>query len=144
MYCQIPVMMITPQTKEGSSFSLRTAAVNRRHSADGILSSGSGRGHVDSDRFHPYHQQFGDGAVTAAGHLQQCSPSFSSPQEVCIPDSHSHSSKMPPSWEQYNGSIQVSILMVHSFLSPPISKSLCSQEQPDIWKAKKQPHSCTY
>ncbi|XP_030601106.1 forkhead box protein N1 [Archocentrus centrarchus] len=105
-----------PQTEEGSCFSqeesnscsLRTAAVNRRHSADGILSSGSGRGHVDSDRFHPYHRQFSDGPVTAAGRLQQCSSSFSSLQEVCSPDSHSHSSKMQPSWDQYNGSIQSS------------------------------------
>uniref|UniRef100_I3JN55 Forkhead box N1 n=1 Tax=Oreochromis niloticus TaxID=8128 RepID=I3JN55_ORENI len=113
------MMVFTPQTKEGSCFtqeesntlSLRTAAVSRRHSADGMISSRSGRGDVDSDRFHPYHRQFSDGAV--AGCLQQCSSSFSSLHEVCSPDSHSHSSDMPPSWDQYNGSIQWSS---HDFL----------------------------
>ncbi|XP_026047786.1 forkhead box protein N1 isoform X1 [Astatotilapia calliptera] len=101
-----------PQTKEGSCFtqeksntlSLRTAAVSRRHSADGMISSRSGRGDLDADRFHPYQRQFSDGAVTEC--LQQCSSSFSSLHEVCSPGSHSHSSDMPPSWDQYNGSIQ--------------------------------------
>uniref|UniRef100_A0A3Q2VQD3 Forkhead box N1 n=1 Tax=Haplochromis burtoni TaxID=8153 RepID=A0A3Q2VQD3_HAPBU len=105
--CQITVMMVfTPQTKEGSCFtqeksntlSLRTAAVSRRHSADGMISSRSGRGDLDADRFHPYQRQFSDGAVTEC--LQQCSSSFSSLHEVCSPGSHSHSSDMPPSWDQ--------------------------------------------
>lgn len=130
--CQITVMMVfTPQTKEGSCFtqeksntlSLRTAAVSRRHSADGMISSRSGRGDLDADRFHPYQRQFSDGAVTEC--LQQCSSSFSSLHEVCSPGSHSHSSDMPPSWDQYNGSIQVSILMILSFY-PSILIKFCT------------------
>lgn len=117
--------MITPQTKEvtdvcctqqeNNGFSVRTAAVKRRHSADATLGSGSGsaRGPVDSDRFHPYRQQFSDGASC----LNQCSPSFSCLQEVCSSDTRSHSSsdEAPTSWDQYNGSIQVSRLLVHTF-----------------------------
>uniref|UniRef100_A0A4W6DNK9 Forkhead box N1 n=1 Tax=Lates calcarifer TaxID=8187 RepID=A0A4W6DNK9_LATCA len=78
-------LMITPQAKEGrgvcftqqetSTYSLRAAAVNRRHSADGTISSGSrsapGRGPADSHRFHPYCRQFSDGEVTASSCLQQ-------------------------------------------------------------------------
>lgn len=146
-------MVFTPQTKEGSCFtqeesntlSLRTAAVSRRHSADGMISSRSGRGDVDSDRFHPYHRQFSDGAV--AGCLQQCSSSFSSLHEVCSPDSHSHSSDMPPSWDQYNGSIQVSIFMIlilsfhiKSFVQPKSSLIDLTQEGGQGKKKKKIHH----
>lgn len=153
--CQITVMMVfTPQTKEGSCFtqeksntlSLRTAAVSRRHSADGMISSRSGRGDLDADRFHPYQRQFSDGAVTEC--LQQCSSSFSSLHEVCSPGSHSHSSDMPPSWDQYNGSIQVSILMILSFY-PSILIKFCTaksslidltQEDRQAKKKKDPPH----
>ncbi|XP_005720992.1 forkhead box protein N1 [Pundamilia nyererei] len=140
-----------PQTKEGSCFtqeksntlSLRTAAVSRRHSADGMISSRSGRGDVDADRFHPYQRQFSDGAVTEC--LQQCSSSFSSLHEVCSPGSHSHSSDMPPSWDQYNGSIQNSYPELPGipvdppcFLSQsyPSYSSASPQQQtaPDGWK----------
>uniref|UniRef100_A0A3Q3IIY3 Fork-head domain-containing protein n=1 Tax=Monopterus albus TaxID=43700 RepID=A0A3Q3IIY3_MONAL len=99
--------------QETSTFSLRTAAVNRRHSVDGTISSGPGsalgRGHLDPDRFHPYRRQFSDGAVMAAG-LQQCSSAFSCLQEVCSPDTHSYSSssEASPSWDQYNSSVQSS------------------------------------
>uniref|UniRef100_A0AAX7TLP7 Fork-head domain-containing protein n=1 Tax=Astatotilapia calliptera TaxID=8154 RepID=A0AAX7TLP7_ASTCA len=143
-----------PQTKEGSCFtqeksntlSLRTAAVSRRHSADGMISSRSGRGDLDADRFHPYQRQFSDGAVTEC--LQQCSSSFSSLHEVCSPGSHSHSSDMPPSWDQYNGSIQVSILMILSFY-PSILIKFCTaksslidltQEDRQAQKKKDPPH----
>lgn len=105
-------------TQQGSNtFSLRTAAGNRRHSADGTIGSGSrsapARGAVDSNRFHPYHRQFSDGAVTAAGCLPQCSSSFSYLQEACGPDTHSHSSsgEAPTSWDHYNGSVRVSRFM---------------------------------
>uniref|UniRef100_A0A8C9YY40 Forkhead box N1 n=1 Tax=Sander lucioperca TaxID=283035 RepID=A0A8C9YY40_SANLU len=107
--------------KDSNTFSLRTAALNRRHSADGTIGLGSGsapgRGPVDSDRFHPYRRQFSDGAVTAAGCLQQCSSSFSCLQEVCSSDTLSHrsSSEAPTSWDQYNGSVQVSRFMLHLF-----------------------------
>ncbi|XP_078102410.1 forkhead box protein N1 isoform X1 [Sander vitreus] len=100
--------------KESNTFSLRTAALNRRHSADGTIGLGSGsapgRGPVDSDRFHPYRRQFSDGAVTAAGCLQQCLSSLSCLQEVCTSDTLSHrsSSEAPTSWDQYNGSVQSS------------------------------------
>nr|XP_019943662.1 PREDICTED: forkhead box protein N1 [Paralichthys olivaceus] len=97
------------------AFTLRTTAVNRRHSADGTMSSGSGsaagRAPVDSDRFHPYRRQYGDGAVTAAGCLQQCSSSFSCLQEGFSPDPSSPGSSSegpPPPWDQYNSSIQSS------------------------------------
>ncbi|KAI4814847.1 hypothetical protein KUCAC02_005030 [Chaenocephalus aceratus] len=91
--------------RERNTFSLRPAAVNRRHSTDGTLG-----GHVDSDRFHPYHRQFSDGVVPAAGGLQQGSSSFSCLQEVCSPDTHSHSSgsEAPTSWDQYDDSMQSS------------------------------------
>ncbi|XP_035479825.2 forkhead box protein N1 isoform X1 [Scophthalmus maximus] len=93
------------------TFSLRTAAVDRRHSTDGTISSGSGSapgwGPADSDRFHPYRR-----AVTATGCLQQCSSSFSCLQEGFSPDTSSQSSSSeappPPPWDQYNGSIQSS------------------------------------
>ncbi|XP_070762464.1 forkhead box protein N1 [Enoplosus armatus] len=114
--------MAESQTKEGrdicftqqesNTFSSRTAAVNRRHSADGTIGSVSGsapgRGPVNSNSFHPYRRQFSDGAVTASGCLQQCSSSFSCLQEVCSPDARSNSSsgEAPTSWEQYNGSVQ--------------------------------------
>lgn len=154
--CQITVMMVfTPQTKEGSCFtqeksntlSLRTAAVSRRHSADGMISSQSGRGDLDADRFHPYQRQFSDGAVTEC--LQQCSSSFSSLHEVCSPGSHSHSSDMPPSWDQYNGSIQVSILMILSFYPSILIKfctaksSLIDLTQEDRQAKKKKKRSPT-
>lgn len=147
-------MVFTPQTKEGSCFtqeksntlSLRTAAVSRRHSADGMISSRSGRGDVDADRFHPYQRQFSEGAVTEC--LQQCSSSFSSLHEVCSPGSHLHSSDMPPSWDQYNGSIQVSILMIFSFYPSILIKfctaksSLIDLTQEDR-QAKKKIHHIT-
>ncbi|XP_032368192.1 forkhead box protein N1 isoform X1 [Etheostoma spectabile] len=98
--------------KESNTFSLRTAVLNRRHSADGTIGSGSapGQGPIDSDRFHPYRRQFSDGAVTAAGCLQQCSSSFSCLQEVCSSDTllHKSSSEAPSSWDQYNDSVQSS------------------------------------
>ncbi|XP_069545740.1 forkhead box protein N1 [Brachyistius frenatus] len=95
--------------QENNTFSLSTAPVNRRHSTEGAFGSGSGvRGSVDSDRFHPYRRQFSDGAVAAAGCFQQCSSSFSRLQEVCSPDTHSHSSEVPTSWDPYNVSIQSS------------------------------------
>lgn len=135
--------MITPQAKEGrdvcftqhktNTFSLRTACGSRRHSADGTISSGSGsapgRGPVDSDRYHPYRRQFSDGAVTAAGVLQQCFSSFSCLQEEFSPDTRSHSSsgEGPPPWDQYNGSIQVSSLGGHSFVISV--KALCNPKK---------------
>ncbi|XP_074498051.1 forkhead box protein N1 [Sebastes fasciatus] len=94
--------------QESNTFSLR------RHSSDGTIGSGPGsapgRGPVDSDRFHPYRRQFSDGAVPAAGCLQQCSSSFSCLQEECSPDTRSHSSsgEVPTSWDQYSGSVQSS------------------------------------
>ncbi|XP_058489198.1 forkhead box protein N1 isoform X2 [Solea solea] len=98
------------------TFSLRTAAVNRRHSADDAVGSRSGslpgRGTVDPERFHPYHRQFRDGAADC---LQQCSSSSSSSSFSCMqegfsPDTslQSSSSEAPHSWDQYNGSIQTS------------------------------------
>lgn len=86
------LVMIAPQTKEGgftqresTPFCTRTAAVSRRHSADGAVSSGSalGRDPTSSDCFHQYQRQLSDGAVTAAGCLQQGSSSFSCLREVC-------------------------------------------------------------
>ncbi|XP_071061272.1 forkhead box protein N1 [Pseudochaenichthys georgianus] len=72
--------------RERNTFSLRPAAVNRRHSTNGTLG-----GHVDSDRFHPYHRQFSDGVVPASSYpelstlpvepscfLSQSYPSYSS------------------------------------------------------------------
>ena len=116
--------MVTLQAKEGrdacfthhktNSFSLRTAVVSRRHSADGTVGSESGsapaQGPADSDRFHSYHQQYSDGAVMSANCLQQCSSSFSCLQDGLSQETHSHSSssEVPPRWDQYNGSIQVS------------------------------------
>ncbi|XP_071353008.1 forkhead box protein N1 [Trachinotus anak] len=97
---------------ETNTFSLRTAAVNRRHGTDETTSPGSGsapgRGSADSDHFHLYRRQFSDGAVTAAGCLQQCSSSFGCLQEGFSPDtrSYSSSSEAPPPWDQYNGSVQ--------------------------------------
>ncbi|XP_059188139.1 forkhead box protein N1 [Centropristis striata] len=125
------MMMVTPQSKvgrgicftqqESKSFSSRAAAVSRRHSIDGTIGSGSGsvpgRGPIDLDRFHPYLRQFSEGAVPAVGPcFQQCSPTFSCLQEVCSPetqlqDTNSSSSETPTSWDQYNGSLQVSRLM---------------------------------
>ncbi|XP_028274927.1 forkhead box protein N1 isoform X2 [Parambassis ranga] len=84
------------ESQESNTFSLRTAAVNRRYSADGIIDSGStcGRGPVDSDHFHPYQRQFSDGAVATAGCLQ----------DICGPDTCSHgcSSETPSSWDDFS------------------------------------------
>ncbi|XP_049432487.1 forkhead box protein N1 [Epinephelus fuscoguttatus] len=105
--------------QESNTFRVRTADMNRRHSADGTgLGSASGRGPVDSDRFHPYSRQFSDGTVPAAGCLQQSS--FSCLQDVCSPDTRSRGSngEVPTVWEQYNGSAQVSRLM-SSYPEPP-------------------------
>ncbi|XP_042343162.1 forkhead box protein N1 [Plectropomus leopardus] len=94
---------------------MRTGSVNRRHSHDGTISSGSGSasgpGPVNPNHFHPYRRQFSDIAGATAGCFQQSS--FSCVQEVCSPDTHSHSStsETPTAWEQYNGSIQVSRFM---------------------------------
>ncbi|XP_035796988.2 forkhead box protein N1 isoform X2 [Amphiprion ocellaris] len=96
------------ESQESNTFSLRTPAANRRHSADGVTSSAPGRGPVDSDRFHPYRRQFSEGAVAAAGCVQQCSPPYSRLQEVCSPEACLHSDEAPTSWEQYNDSIQSS------------------------------------
>nr|XP_040039991.1 forkhead box protein N1 isoform X2 [Gasterosteus aculeatus aculeatus] len=112
------------QTKEGSAvcftrqestnFSLRTAGVNRRHSADGTISSRSGstpRG-GSVGRYHPYHRQCSDGEAPGPGGLQQGMSSFSCLQELCSPGTCSSSSRCEasssPSWDQYNGSIQSS------------------------------------
>lgn len=120
----VPVMMIPPQTKEGSAVcftrqestnvSLRTAGVSRRHSADGTISSRSGstpRG-GSVGRYHPYHRQCSDGEAPGLGGLQQGMSSFSCLQELCSPGTCSSSSRREasssPSWDQYNGSIQVS------------------------------------
>ncbi|XP_042271348.1 forkhead box protein N1 [Thunnus maccoyii] len=97
--------------QESNAFILRTAAMNRRHSIDGTVSSGSesGQGPVDSDsHFHLYRRHFSDSAVMTAGCLQQCSSPFSCLQEVCSPDTltHSSSSEVPTSWDQNNGNIQ--------------------------------------
>ncbi|XP_053176231.1 forkhead box protein N1 [Scomber japonicus] len=97
--------------QDSNTFILMAAAVNRRHIIDKTVSSGSGpgQGPDDSeDRFHSYQQQFSDSTVTAAGGLQHCSSPFSCLQEVCSPDSltHSSSSEMPTSWDPNNGSIQ--------------------------------------
>ncbi|XP_026153219.1 forkhead box protein N1 isoform X2 [Mastacembelus armatus] len=100
--------------RQTNTFSLRRAAVNRRHSIDGTISSGSGsapgRGHVDSDRFHPYRRQFSDVALMTAGCLQQCSSAFSCLQEIVSPDTRSYSSgsEASPSWDQYSSSVQSS------------------------------------
>lgn len=90
------------ESQDSCTFGSRTSAVNRRHSVDGTISlaSGSipGRALAESDRFHPYRRQFSDGAVADKGCLQQCSPAFTPCGDG------------PPSWDQYNGSIQVSRL----------------------------------
>ncbi|XP_072248638.1 forkhead box protein N1 [Leuresthes tenuis] len=56
--------------KEGNTFSWTTAALNRRHSADGTTSSGSGSAPEKgpAERFHPYRRQFSDGAVGASSY----------------------------------------------------------------------------
>ncbi|XP_023279823.1 forkhead box protein N1-like isoform X1 [Seriola lalandi dorsalis] len=95
-------------TQQGTStFSLRTAAVNRNSSGSGPA---PGRGPAESDNLHLYRRQFSDGAVSDAGCLQQCSSSFSCLQEGFSPDtcSYSSSSEAPPPWDQYNISIQSS------------------------------------
>ncbi|KAM6932916.1 forkhead box protein N1 [Xenentodon cancila] len=88
--------------RESSTLSLRTAALNRRHSTDGITEQGP------VNRFHPYHRQFSDGVRENAGCLQHCSSSFRSLEEVCSPDAHSHGSDMPATWDQYSDGIQSS------------------------------------
>ncbi|XP_041851783.1 forkhead box protein N1 [Melanotaenia boesemani] len=112
--------MAESQTKEGrdicfsqpdsNTFNLRTAALNRRHSADGPINAGADlapeRG--PAGRFHPYRRQFSDGEVGAAGCLQQCSSSFSSLQELCNPDTRSHSNDVRRTWNHYNDSVQSS------------------------------------
>eukprot|EP00064_Thunnus_orientalis_P006162 superscaffoldBa00000629_g6178 len=105
--------------QESNAFILRTAAMNRRHSIDGTVSSGSesGQGPVDSDsHFHLYRRHFSDSAVMTAGCLQQCSSPFSCLQEVCSPDTltHSSSSEVPTSWDQNNGNIQTCQLCLWS------------------------------
>lgn len=130
-------MLITLQIKDGydvcftqqdsNTFILMAAAVNRRHIIDKTVSSGSGpgQGPDDSeDRFHSYQQQFSDSTVTAAGGLQHCSSPFSCLQEVCSPDSltHSSGSEMPTSWDPNNGSIQVSRLMEPHISIPDFSR----------------------
>lgn len=118
-----------PQTREDrdacfpqqdiTTFSLRTAGVNRRHSTDGAISSGLARGLADSARFHPYRRQFSDGAVTAAACVQQCSPTFSCLQEVCSPDTRSYSSsnEASPPWDQYSSSSSSSVHQVARFVN---------------------------
>ncbi|XP_063763594.1 forkhead box protein N1 isoform X1 [Eleginops maclovinus] len=102
--------------RERNTFRSRTAVVNRRHSTDGTL-----EGHDDSDRFHPYHRQFSDGAVPAAGGLPQCLSSFSCLQEVCSTDPHSHSSssEAPTSWDQHDDSVQSSYPELSTFPVEP-------------------------
>ncbi|XP_071397510.1 forkhead box protein N1 [Centroberyx affinis] len=106
------------QQQDSTTFSLRTAALDRRHSADGAISPGSGsvpgQG-SDSERFHPYRRQFSDGAVKATGCLQHCPSPYSCLQEVSSADTcsaaHSSSSEAPTSWDQFSGSFQASRLM---------------------------------
>ncbi|XP_047450501.1 forkhead box protein N1 [Mugil cephalus] len=127
---------------ERNTFSLRTACVNRRHSADGGVTSGSRDRLADSDRFHPYHRQFSDGAVAVAGCLQERPPS-SYLQELRSPDTCSHSEDGTTAWDQYNGSIQVSGVMVHSVLfmlrlcnptqSDELTSSCCNSKLPFIF-----------
>lgn len=142
MHCTYLVTSLTlPQTKEDiyvcfiqkevNTFNFKTVAANRRHSADGVISSESGsalgRGPAESARFHPYRRQFSGDGVMAAGCLQQCSSSFSCLQEVCSPDTHSYSSssEASPSWDQYNSSVQVCRLII---LAVPVfsMKYLCN------------------
>ncbi|TMS07564.1 Forkhead box protein N1 [Larimichthys crocea] len=66
------------ESQESNTFNSRTAAVNRRHSVDGTISSGR-RGTVDSDRFHPYRRPLRDD-------LQQCSSSYGCLQESSYPE----------------------------------------------------------
>ncbi|KAM4742422.1 forkhead box protein N1 [Anableps anableps] len=108
--------MVNSETKEGEDIcfprqgsnhsSLRTTALNRRHSADGTISSGPGPERAPADRFHPYRRQFSDGAMDASDCFQQSSSSFRSPQEVNIPDTSSCSSDVQTTWSEYNDSIQ--------------------------------------
>ncbi|KAE8295363.1 Forkhead box protein N1 Winged-helix transcription factor nude [Larimichthys crocea] len=103
--CGTSCQQMAESQQESNTFNSRTAAVNRRHSIDGTISSGR-RGTVDSDRFHPYRRPLRDD-------LQQCSSSYGCLQEVCSPDtcSDSPSHEAPSSWDQYNGSFQISRLM---------------------------------
>ncbi|KAF7219020.1 forkhead box protein N1 [Nothobranchius furzeri] len=87
-----------------NTFSLRIAAQNRRHSADGTLGSGSDRDPVV--RFYPYCRQLSDGAAEAEGYLQQSTSSFGSLQEVFSSDTCSGSGDVPATWEQFNSSVQ--------------------------------------
>ncbi|XP_037533405.1 forkhead box protein N1 [Nematolebias whitei] len=99
--------MAEPQ-QECNSFSVRTAAPNRRHSSEETIGPGSGpapeRG--PAGRFHPYRRQFSDGAMETAGRLHQSASSFTDLQEGSSPDTCSCSSDVPTAWEQYNGSVQ--------------------------------------
>ncbi|XP_026227580.1 forkhead box protein N1 [Anabas testudineus] len=112
--CGTSCQEMAESQKEANTFNFKTVAANRRHSADGVISSESGsalgRGPAESARFHPYRRQFSGDGVMAAGCLQQCSSSFSCLQEVCSPDTHSYSSssEASPSWDQYNSSVQSS------------------------------------
>ncbi|XP_030007752.1 forkhead box protein N1 isoform X2 [Sphaeramia orbicularis] len=106
--CGTSCQQMAEAPQEGSTFSLRSAAVNRRHSADGTLSPGSGSGPVD--RFHPYRRQFSEGTATVPSCHPHCLSAFSCLQEVCSPGNdsltHSSSSEATASWDQYNSSIQ--------------------------------------
>ncbi|XP_029372805.1 forkhead box protein N1 isoform X2 [Echeneis naucrates] len=100
------------ESQETNTFSLRTPPVTRRPGTAGAISSGSGlapgRGPADSDHFHLYCRDFSDGAVMAAGCLQQSSASFSCLEEGFSPDtcSYSSNSDVTPPWDQYNGNNQ--------------------------------------
>ncbi|KAM4565590.1 forkhead box protein N1 isoform 2-T2 [Odontesthes bonariensis] len=143
--------------KEGNTFSLTTAAPNRRHSADGTTCSGSGQASEQgpADRFHPYRRQFSDGAVGAADCLQQCSSSFRSLQEVCIPDTCSRSSEVLMTWDHCDGSNQSSYPELaavpaepSSFLSQsfPLYSSMSPRQQvlSKLYPNDYQPNSSKY
>ncbi|KAM9853439.1 forkhead box protein N1 [Aulostomus maculatus] len=161
--------MAQSQTKDGSdicftlqesnTFSLRAAAVNRRHSVDGSVTSGSGQGLIDPDRFHPYLRQSSDGAVAVGGGLRHSSSPFGCLQDVCSPDTssvtQSTSTKAPTTWEQYNGSIQCSYpdppavarepSYFHSHSYPPYSSSSPLQQvSPRMYPTNEQSNSSKY
>ncbi|XP_047246918.1 forkhead box protein N1 [Girardinichthys multiradiatus] len=107
--------------QESNNLSLRSTALNRRHSSDGTISSGSGSERSPADRFHPYRRQFSDGAGEAARCLQQSTSSFSSLQEVSSPDTRSCSCDVQTTWGEYNGSIQSSYSELPSLPVEPYS-----------------------
>ncbi|XP_056138808.1 forkhead box protein N1 [Lampris incognitus] len=98
--------------RESATFRVRTVALDRRHSADETISSGSGPGQEQSKsyHFHPYRRQFSDGVVKVTDCQQNFPPSYTCLQDGASPDTHSSSSEAPASWDQYNGGLQASRL----------------------------------